>query len=342
MCRRQVLALSVLLLWAGSLAAQDQVAVLRRMESQLDSMQRVLELRDSAYKAASSSDTIAFGGLRVATSPKFRALASAAARAARGGLDARFGASVVARVRIPVIQFGGAYSPVTSNADTSVVAIGFERMAADAIWRQQGTLFTGWLRGSVPSPDSPVADWHLLAEELLQTPARTNRACFEGSPEACAVSLGIRLGPDTLADWYARDTWPRLAKLDWQSRPGREEVVKQHCVQSGDEAACRAILTPSRVLLPVDVSGRRLLIQQALEVGGAGAFERLMAAGDLPLEVRLANAAGLPIDTLLSRWSAAVRAKSTHGPASPPWELLLGTAWSAVLLAAVLGSPRWR
>ena len=342
MYRRWLLGVSLAILSAGPLAAQDQAAVLRRMEAQLDSMQRVVELRDSMNKRASSSDTVVAGGLRIATSPKFLALATAAAEAARRGLEARFGAAVTARVRIPVIQFGGAHSPVSPRADTSVVARGFERMATDAIWRQQGTLFTGWLRGSVPGTESTPSDWSLLAEELQQTPARPNRACFEGAPAACAIALGLRLGPDTLAEWYAPDTWPRLAKLVWDSPPGRDRMARQRCIDSGDETACRIILTPSRILLPVSVGGRRRLIQQALEAGGAGAFERLIAPGDRRLDDRLSDAAGLPIDTLLARWSAAVRAEAPHGPARPAWELLLGLAWSAVLLAAVLGGPRWR
>jgi len=123
---------------------------------------------------------------------------------------------------------------------------------------------------------------------------------------------------------------------------GRETVARQQCTVSGDPAACRAILTPAHVLLPVGVGGRRILLQEALDAGGTGAFERLTSAGDLALADRLSNAAGMPIDSLLSRWSAAIRAQTPRGPARPAWELLLAAAWSAVLLAAVLGGPRWR
>jgi hypothetical protein len=324
------------------LAAQGQAEALRRVEAQLDSMRGVAELRANALAAASATDTAVAGGLRVTTSAPLRPLAQAAADQAWALLVRRFGASVTSGATIPVIQFGDATSSPLAGADTSEVARGFERLASDAIWRDQGALFAEWLRGNVPGVEFPASDRAVIAEELLRTPARSNPACYRGDTAACAVSLGLRAGPDTLTEWYLPESWPRLATMVGGQLSGSETMAQQQCEASGDLAACRTILTPAHVLPPVSVGGRRFLLQEALDVGGDGAFERLTAAGNIPLADRLADAAGMPLDSLLARWSASIRAATPRGPARPAWELLLAAAWSAVLLAVVLGGPRWR
>ena len=343
MCRRWVWVLASGLLWTRPLAAQDPAETLRRVEAELDSMRRVAELGDRVLAAASRTDTAVAGGLRVTTSRQFRLLAQAAADQAWALLVHRFGASVASQATLPVLQFGGdANASPPADADTSEVARGFARMASDAIWRQQGALVSEWLHGNVPGAELTASDRAVIARELLRIPARPNEDCFRGDAAACAVSLGIGAGPNTLVEWYLPETWPRLAMMVGGQLSGRETVARQQCTVSGDPAACRAILTPAHVLLPVGVGGRRILLQEALDAGGTGAFERLTSAGDLALADRLSNAAGMPIDSLLSRWSAAIRAQTPRGPARPAWELLLAAAWSAVLLAAVLGGPRWR
>lgn len=342
MCSRWTWAAAAALLWAGSLAGQDQAEALRRVEAQLDSIRRVADVRDSVLSATSTTDTAVAGGLRVATTRPLLPLAQAAADQAWAALVLRFGASATSGATLPVLRFGDANASPSETPDTAAVATAFEQSAADAIWRRHGALFTDWLRGSFPIVELPASDRAVVAQELLRIPAIPNQACFGGDAAACSVSLGIHAGPDPLADWYAPETWPRLASMVGGQLSGPEIAAKQQCEASGSPAACRAILTPTHLLLPVSVGGRRLLLQQVLKVGGDGAFERLTAAGDLGLGNRLANAAGQPLDSLLVRWSAAIRAETPRGPARPAWELLLAAAWSAMLLAVVVGGPRWR
>ncbi len=199
-----------------------------------------------------------------------------------------------------------------------------------------------WLRGNPPGDEFSVSDLRIVALELVQRPARSNQGCFEGDPAACATSLGLRLGPDTLADWYPPETWPRLATLVGGYLPGAETIAKERCARSGEESACRTILTPSRVTPPVSIGGRRFLAQLALEAGAAESFRRSGGDGGLSLEDQLSSTAGVSLDTLLSRWSAAVRTAPLRGPARPVWELLLGIAWSGLLLLVIVGAPRWR
>lgn len=328
--------------WASPLVAQDQAAALRRVEARLDSVQAVARRRDSLSAAASANDTVVVGGLRVAIPRELRPIAQAAAAQAWGSLERRFGASVAAWASIPVLRFGDANSSPSESADTSEVARAFEQSAAAAIWRQQDPLLTDWLRGNVPGRELSASEKAGIVQELVVVPARSNLACHRGEAAACAVSLGLRVGPDTLAEWYPPGAWPRLAGMVGGQLSGLENEARRECEATGNPAACRAILTPGHVLWPVSVGGRRLLVQEALDAGGVGAFERLTAASGRDLGGRLASAAGIPLDSLLGQWSAVLRTGTTHGPARPTWELLLAAAWSALLLVATLGGSRWR
>lgn len=341
MCRLRLVVLAPLVAWSASVAAQEPAAVLQRMEERLDSMQQISDARASAAVRASTTDTVVAGGLRIVTSPGFRPIAQASANEAWLSLVGQFGPSVTARTTIPILQFGTAGAAVPKHADTRQIAIGFEQFAAQALWRTQGAQVLSWLRGNVPAGRISPADVGDLAAELLRTPARPNRACFAGEADACASTLGIRVGTDTLAEWFEPETWPRLADMVSGQLNGLETVARQRCMNQNDLPACRSVLTPARVPPPISALGRQYLVQLALESGGPSAFERLTADTGVTIEHRLAAAAGVSTDTLLARWSATLRAVP-RGPAHPGWELLLGFVWSGLLLATVLGGSRWR
>lgn len=341
MCRVRLVLLVLLVPWGGSLAAQEPAAVLQRMEERLDSMQRVVDARASAAVLASSTDTVVAGGLRIITSSGLRRMAQAGADEAWQNLVGQFGPSVAARATIPAIQFGTAGATVPRNADIGQLARGFEQAAAQAIWRTQGADVLSWLRGNVPTGGISPADVGDLAAELLRTPARPNRACFAGEAKACASTLGLRVGADTLDEWFEPSTWPRLADMVGGGLDRLEAAARERCMNQDDLPSCRSVLTPRRLLPPIGASGRQYLVQLALESGGDSAFERLTADPGITMELRLAAAAGVPADTLLNRWSAGLRAVP-RGPALPGGELLLWIAWSGLLLAMVLGGSRWR
>lgn len=343
MSSRPIASLGVLLVWGSSLVAQDSAATLRRMESRLDSMQRTMAERDSAAVRADISDTVVVGGLRIATSPRFRPMAQVAAVEAWAALQARFGLSVEDGVLLPPLRFGSSKSVVPEAPDLHALARGFESEASQVIWRARGAEVLAWMHGSAPVGTFTPADIAGITEGMTRTPARPNRACLSGDAAACATALGVRLGADTLAEWYDPATWPRLAEMVGGRLRGFEEIARQNCIHRNDSTACRAILTPERVPLPVDIGGRQYLVQRALALGGPAAFSTLTAAGAAPISARLEAAAGIPIDTLVSRWSAAVRAAAPAGPAHPAYELFLAVSWSlALLLLIAARSGRWR
>jgi len=313
------------------------------MEARLDSMQRASAERDSAAVLADISDTVVVGGLRIATSPRFRPMAEAAAVEAWAALQARFGLSVEEGDPLPPLRFGSATSLVPEAPDLRALARGFESQASQAIWRTRGAEVLSWMHGNVPAGTLGPSELAGIAEEMTRTPARPNPACLSGDVTACATALGIRLGADTLAEWYEPAAWPRLAEMVGGRLSGPDLIARQDCMHRTDSTACRTILTPERLLLPVGVMGRQYLVQRALSLGGPAGFRKLTAPGDAPIGLRLAAAAGIPIDTLVSRWRAAVRAAAPGGPGHPAYELLLAMTWSAVLLLLVAArSGRWR
>ena len=343
MSSRTLAWLGALLLWGSGLAAQDSAAVLHRMESRLDSMQRARAGRDSAAVLADISDTVVAGGLRIATSPRFRPMAQAAALEAWAALEARFGLSVEEGFLLPVIRFGSAKSRVPEAPDLHALARGFESEASQAVWRTRGPEVLAWMHGNVPIAALTPADLAGVTEGMARTPARPNLACLSGNAAACATSLGLRLGADTLAEWYDPAAWPRLAEMLGGRLSGLDEIARQDCMHRNDPKACQTILTPERVLLPVSTGGRLYLVQRAVALGGPTGFRRLTVPGSEPVSARLEAAAGIPIDTLLSGWSAAVLAAAPGGPGHPVYELILAITWSlALLLLVAAGSGRWR
>lgn len=332
----------VLLLWAGVLEAQDSAAVLRGMEDRLDSLRHRATRADSVRIRSGATDTVRVGELRIATSAALRPAVEAAAAEAWGSLSTRFGASMPAADSLPVMQFGGPETDLPRSLDRRELARGLSGPVAQAIWRRQDARLVTWLRGEFPIGPATEEALVAISGELARTPARPNPGCLRGEARACAVALGLEVSGDTLAAWYPQDTWPRLAGLMDASISGRDAWLRDRCTAMQDLASCQTVLSPSRVLQPVGFPGRQLLVELALEEGGEGAFERLTVDSGAPIEHRLSAAAGVPVDTLLSRWVRVVSAAVPGSPAPGGAEVMLSLGWSALVLMMAIRGSRWR
>jgi hypothetical protein len=83
------------------------------------------------------------------------------------------------------------------------------------------------------------------------------------------------------------------------------------------------------------------LMLAALSAGGRGAWARLRAAADSGIRTALAAAAGMPLDSLLSKWRVGLLSlRSTANPLSYP-VAVAALIWSLALLAGALGASRW-
>jgi hypothetical protein len=337
------LSFGAILAWSAPLAAQDSLATLRGMEARLDSLRLRAVRADSAVYRNSSTDTVVVGGLRVATSAALRPMVETAASEAWGNLRSRFGASLEAQGPLPTIQFGGPDSRFPGRRNLRELAQGLESTVRYTMLDRLDSPFSRWLVTKNSRLGELVQEYRsAIAEDMVRTPARPNAACLTGDAEACAVALGLRGSPDTLVEWYLPDTWPRLAGLIDGGQSAQDALMRKRCMETRDLAACHAVLIPDRVRSPVNSYGRLYLVGLALDAGGEGAFDRLVADTGAALEQRLADAAGMSADSLLTKWSTAVRSAFPGSPLPSRGEFMVTLAWSISVLTLATRGSRWR
>ena len=116
------------------------------------------------------------------------------------------------------------------------------------------------------------------------------------------------------------------------------------CVEQGDVAACDAALrtVPAEFIHPpLSSRARGLLVDLALELGGAGAYERLVASRG-PLAGRLATAAHVPVDSLVRAWRARAFAHQPERITLRRAGAWAAMAWAVAFALLGLRSTQWR
>ena len=121
--------------------------------------------------------------------------------------------------------------------------------------------------------------------------------------------------------------------------------AQRACV-TGALAACRYVLGLTEPATsdsgPKYYSlARADLLLTVLDLGGAGAWNRLRDAPGPSLEEHLIAAAGMPLDSVLARWRDGLLAlRPDHGPLDvPATAILLG--WALLVLITSVGIARW-
>lgn len=84
------------------------------------------------------------------------------------------------------------------------------------------------------------------------------------------------------------------------------------------------------------------LFLTALEIGGPGAWARIVAARPVRAEDALAAASGVTADSLVTRWRNGIMTLRPHEGPLHAGTALLGVAWAGALLLGALGASRWR
>jgi len=233
----------------------------------------------------------------------------------------------------------------SAPADTLAEAIAL--IAGRGYWEAGDSLFNGW-RGVL----DPV--WHLreaalgrLYVELVTTTSTVTRRCFEGDNASCRAVLGVDAAPHPLLASYSIEERPDLVARHGilaASRVPAEWV--SGCMSHRDPELCDRVLSQAFPngfrYLPLGEQSRHALLALTLELGGAKAFPRLRASTGQPIGARLADAAGVPIDSLVSAWRSgivAARPKSVAVTAAGGWAAM---GWVTLLGLLGLGSSRWR
>lgn len=378
MKRLAMLLLVVLPAPAGALQATDgwRDSALR-VVAHYDSLRSE---RVSAFHAAraalrSGGDWIDIheGAFTMRVIPRLAARARAGARLATEVVDRRGGPALRTRLatRTPVFgadtgwaRFG--HRAVTWFRDDTMrissprVSIATIRPATAADFRDAlltlaevaalaGTdsVLRGWGVGSrLPLRDAPRERWSRAYVELVTTASASLRRCLGRDTAACLTSLGVEP--------------PSGSRLDAWYDPGDYRDVLQHvAVRHADSSAvasakrCRATGAPEacaraaraipevNVPLPLSPPTRQLFLGEVLRSGGSGAYARLVATHGT-LAQRLRAAAGVPLDTVVTRWMVRLDAARESEMAIMPGTVAFTLAWCGLFIGiAIMRRGAW-
>jgi hypothetical protein len=254
---------------------------------------------------------------------------------------------------------GGSYGDKTyglvivpRGADAETVSRTLLAPASNAIALGEDSSLRNWM-GATVVPGGVSRDlYRSVYSELVTAPWHATRACFLGDMAGCRRALGLAGGTDPLADWYSPGDYHQLV-LEQQVRGTAVPDQLNRCLHVPDDAACLAVLRSGwyrpnyrqsawRPPSPLSPRARVTFVTVALETGGAGAYERLVADAAAPLPQRLAAAAGEPFDSLVTRWRARVIAAPAPPVAVPERSAWMVVGWALIFGFLALRSTRWR
>ncbi|MGE5803780.1 MAG: hypothetical protein ACM358_16160 [Gemmatimonadota bacterium] len=346
----------------SNVSAQDTTAALlrRRADSLAAEWRRADALASVAdsferERASIGRDTITAGELRIIANRSPLLLAEAAARA-WPVLDSLYGTSARRLVSRP--YFIRAYDPDTTATRAAL------RVGVEVPWDLDVDRLTDFLLATVPieSPDRRLGDW--LGEpirplrrpeqerarvyvRLVTAPSQVARACFLGEIASCGTALDLVDTPDAFMQWYPSAAERRhvleAAFTDYFNRTA--SAAPWHGCVTGNDTACVELLRslpPGSIPRILDRDARRLLVHMALRIGGREAYGRLLADSNASLGERLGRAAGVPADTVVARWRAAIIASRPKAMTLPGWAIIAALTWTLVLAVCGMQSSRWR
>jgi hypothetical protein len=373
--RKAGLALLLCSLLPAAAQGQDRAALEARatlLRRDVAELSRRVGRRDSISRAALGWDSLQIGSLELHFAARDLSLVRAAAVRALDSVAPLLGAPGARRLQITIyptlrtprtkaapdsgwqvdrLSTPRPGTPVTTSfverADSVAgLAVAIARIAPEALWAQGDTSLLAWLN-LPPQLHADSAALQAAYIALATRPERVARRCFAEELAACSAALGL-LPPGTdLHTWYDAEEIRALVKAvtSGGEQRGRWSTEVRECVMSQDPATCDRLLAlqnPLSLPAPLAGSARGALVALALQGGGPGAIDRLLATPAAPLTARLASAAAQPYDSLLSRWRAAVgRARPEPvGPGVAPTITAFG--WTVLLLGLALGGTRWR
>lgn len=347
---------------ASALAGQSPAELHQRivkLEHALDGAVATTARRDSLRRAAFPLDTIHAGDLRVITTRALAARVAPAAATAWRVLEPTFGhATAVLRAYDVVVEqmqqpegtlprrSGEFPVLLPERPDQDLIARSLLARAAQIIATRQDSALTLWLKVTfTPAwPDAfPLAPVYV---DLVTSSWSRARACYLGVRVACRAALGLSGREDPLREWYdAADRRKMVREAPAATWSRINGVWAQQCMNDGADDTCERALRENRYFFletPLDHAARLGLMHVALAAGGAGAYERLIAATGQPIEARLAAASGLSGDSLIARWRGRVLAARPTTVAFGARSGWIAMAWSVLLGVLALRSTRWR
>lgn len=364
---RAALALGMTLLAASALRGQT-IPELRSRIARLEGAQKLAIAAQHRLDSARSSrpevalDTARHAGLTLLTIPRDAALAREAVVEAWPALERTYGAyaAELARKdfhlivsRSPDQTTGLPRGPVVpvivaTDANGHDVARRLTLSAGQVMSNGLDPALHGWIPTIYPlDPQFDEQRRRDVYEELVTAPWMAVRRCYLGDVARCRQAFGLTGGADPATDWYAPEDRARLA-FDRSSRGGEttgQVALRKSCVDEHHDADCLVLLhglPRDLVDPPLTTTARATLVSTALELGGPGAYDRLLAQPRAPLADRLAAAAGLPADSLIAVWRNRIRALAPMSAKVPARSAWAAFGWALIFGILALRSSRWR
>lgn len=321
---------------------------------------------DSARALALPSDTIRVGNLVVLSDGGHVELSRATAAIVSPELDRAFGGwaarmqSHVLVVRRPtasgtpddvtIVESGVADSGgrvlLTSSSlpTTEALAAAWRRKSEEYLSRDLDPPFREWLGVSVPIEPMTARGLAKGRVDLVLAHSRVAHECARGSAQACEQMLGLTPVDDPAFDLF--DARERLDMIKWYSfvLQRRDPGSYARCVSAGAQAVCDSLVRsfPGDVIpKPAPPKVRLNFVQYALMLGGEGSFDRLVQTQGT-LGDRIAAAAKMPVDSVVSRWQSNLMSSSSSSTAIDVATALSSVFWACLCGALALRSSRWR
>jgi len=210
-----------------------------------------------------------------------------------------------------------------------------------ALWHAFPEGVQNWI-GAISHTISPESsEW--VARELATAPSFAVRRCYAGELAWCrrALDLGEEEGSWEL--WYtAPERRLAVSRIRKTGLDPRRAALWEGCVDFEELPACDLFLSDVEVELPLSRTARSSFLMRSLRDGGKGSLARLRQAETGSVEERLAEVAGVPLDTLLASW----RRETLRGQRSA-WAGLAMTPVAVLFWFVFFGflatrSTRWR
>lgn len=182
--------------------------------------------------------------------------------------------------------------------------------------------------------------------DLVTAPSQVSSRCLAGDLRRCRDALGLVPTADPLTEWY--DPGERrllVVRMRELLNVGPQRVPYAQCDERHAYAVCDRILRaiPRYVIPPaLPTSARHHLFRIAITAGGNGAYSRLATGPARSVESRLADGAGMPIDSLVARWRADVLAAHPPSPNLSALSAWTAVAWGIAILLIGMRFATWR
>jgi hypothetical protein len=206
---------------------------------------------------------------------------------------------------------------------------------------------SNWLGNTVQPVFDTSATRSNVYVQLVTAGSIAARNCFQGSQASCVTALQLSEDSDFfLTAFDAAERRQAVARSSARSRIEPADLPAfTHCVDDRVDSACVVFLRAlgwTQIPRPLGVEARNLLVSTALEVGGAGAFDRLTGDSAASVSERLSRTAGAPIDRVVQTWRSNVMAARPPRSGVPLGAALLTLGWAGLFATGAARSTRWR